>query len=154
MIDSHCHLDLEAFDNDLKTVLQRAIAYGVERFHIPGTTRDGWHKQRSIATQFAQVDYSFGLHPYFLTNRSLSYLTELQQLLEQDNNALALGEIGLDAHCDGDWHEQLVVFEQQLHIAKELSLPVIIHHRKTHHDILQVLKKVNFQYWPCKCAKS
>ena len=70
---------------------------------------------------------------YFLNSFESLHLVELSQLLNQyQDKVLALGEIGLDTHIDVDWQLQLQVFEQQLLIAEEHMLPVILHHRNSH----------------------
>lgn len=150
MIDSHCHLDLSAFDNDIEQVIQRAQQVGVSRFHIPGTTQKGWSRQQDLAAQFSCIDYSLGLHPYFLDihwKQRLDVLeTLLAQRIESDSSFKALGEIGLDKVCHSDWSIQYEAFQQQVSIAKSLRLPVILHHRKTHSQLLQVIKQSRYEY--------
>jgi TatD DNase family protein len=72
-------------------------------------------------------------------------LVQLSQLLNQhQDKVLAVGEIGLDTHIDVDWKMQLQVFEQQLLIAEEHMLPVILHHRNSHNELIQSLKAKKF----------
>lgn len=149
MIDSHCHLDLNAFRHDLSDVLQRALREGIERLHIPGTTSQGWERQCDISAQFSnliRIDNSFGLHPYFLTSDWLSEYRKLEHLFEYDKGkqALALGEIGLDGVIDVPFYYQEKALAMQLNLAKSLNLPVVLHHRKTHHQLMHSLKLSKF----------
>jgi TatD DNase family protein len=144
MIDSHCHLDLSAFDDDLPDVLQRALDAGVKRFHIPGTTQLGWSKQQVLASKYTYIDYSLGLHPYFLQPSWEDHFKALQTLAAQDNQYLAIGEIGLDGVVDVAHDIQRKACENQLLLAMELKLPVVMHHRKTHHELLALLNKTRF----------
>lgn len=138
------------FDSDIEQVVKRARQAGVERFHIPGTTQQGWARQQELAAKFPYIDYSLGLHPYFLDElwkQRLDQLeTTLEHALENDTSLNALGECGLDAICKSDWSIQYAACEQQLLIAQSLRLPVILHHRKTHHQLLHLIKQTRFEH--------
>lgn len=146
MIDSHCHLDLPAFSHDLASVISSAEDIGVQRMHIPGTTRLGWDRQLEIAKHYSCIDYSFGLHPYFLNAHWKDDFIALENQFSDGYKACALGEIGLDKVCSTPWNDQVSAFEYQLSLARELELPVILHHRKSHHSIMASLKKTQFEY--------
>ncbi len=144
MIDSHCHLDLPEFSHDLANVMYRALCEGIQRIHIPGTTKAGWERQLDIAKQYSCIDYSFGLHPYFLNAHWKDDFIALENQFSYGHKACALGEIGLDKMCSTPWLDQVSAFESQLSLAKELGLPVILHHLKTHDSIMASLKKTRF----------
>lgn len=147
MIDSHCHLDLAAFNEDWREVVLAAKQVGVERFLVPGTTVAGWTKQIEMANMAPELDIAFGLHPYFLPNDAESALQQLDSLLKRPRSALvAVGEIGIDASLDTPVHEQQQLFESQLSLASYYQLPVILHHRKSHHLLIESLKRCRFQY--------
>lgn len=147
MIDSHCHLDLPQFDNDREAVFQRAEAAGIHRFHVPGTTAVGWQKQGKLASAFGSVDYSLGLHPYFLTHNWPAELAQLQQLLaHKDWHPIAIGEIGLDKAINIPFATQEEAFAAQLDIAKQFALPVILHHRKSQPELLKIIKQQRFTH--------
>ena len=160
MIDSHCHLDLPAFNDDLSSVLADAANVGIFRVLIPGTTVEGWHRQRSIKladhanTTTPRIDLAFGLHPYFLHQSEFEQATNLSAALKQlewylSDEAcapVAIGEIGLDAVVDVNFDLQVEIFRRQLALAIDAKLPVILHHRKTHHALLHHLKQYKFQY--------
>lgn len=145
MIDSHCHLDLQPFAQDLPDVIARAQSVGVSHFHIPGSSVAGWLRQRLIANQYQNIDYSCGIHPYFLTPDYQSAITELKTLIVNGELApCAIGEIGLDGAIATDMAIQQAAFELQLRIALELDIPIIMHHRKSQHLLLQSIKRVGF----------
>ncbi|WP_414827974.1 TatD family hydrolase [Alteromonas sp. H39] len=146
MIDSHCHLDFDTFRDDIDSVLARARQAGVRRFLIPGTTPSGWQRQAALSQQHSDIDVAYGLHPYFLHDDNQSGLHALSEHLSHcDAMPLAIGEIGLDATVDIPESEQVAVLDKQLGIAKDAGLPVILHHRKTHHLLLERLKAMKYE---------
>lgn len=145
-VDAHCHLDLPAFDSDRDDVLQAARSLGVTGFHVPATTGESWPRIIQLAGSHSYIHFSLGYHPYFLSPESPPCMTALTQMLSQHRHQVkGVGEIGLDFAIDVDHQWQELIFEQQLVIACSLNLPVVIHHRKSHHRILALLKRTNFQ---------
>jgi TatD DNase family protein len=145
MIDSHCHLDFRCFDHDRAEVLNRCRSLEIDTIVIPGTQASHWQKQIDLCHLYPQLRFALGLHPYFLDRFESVHLVQLSHLLNQfQNNVLAVGEIGLDTHIDVDWNLQLQVFEQQLLIAEEHMLPVILHHRNSHNELIRILKAKKF----------
>ena len=149
MIDSHCHLDLDAFANDIEQVLTSSRQAGVTRFLVPGTTPAGWQRQEQLAAQHADIDIAYGLHPYFLSadkNSDSRQLAELENRLSAaDSSLVAVGETGLDGVIDIPLARQQQVLEVHLNLAKDAGLPVILHHRKTHHLLLKAFKDTGYQ---------
>lgn len=151
MIDSHCHLDFPIFDQDREQVIRRATETGLKGLLIPGTEVQHVSRQIQIAHQFSDIYLAFGLHPYFLNDNSINDLTELRKCLEVGLSdpaipLIALGEIGLDNVIGVDKQLQHRVFEAQVSIANELSLPVILHHRKSHNELITTLKNQRFHH--------
>ena len=145
LIDSHCHLDLPEFDQDIDDVINRATNEGVVRFLVPGTSIKGWSRQCALAAQYPQVDIALGIHPWFIDKQQRPEETVLEQMLADAPEALvAVGEMGLDAAIDMAMEQQISWFERQLHIARDAHLPVIVHHRRSHHLILQSIKRTKF----------
>ncbi|PKH00620.1 TatD family hydrolase [Paraglaciecola sp. MB-3u-78] len=145
LIDSHCHLDFSCFDHDRVEVLNHCRKLAIETIVIPGTQASQWHKQIDLCHLYPQLKFALGLHPYFLNSFESLHLVELSQLLNQyQDKVLAVGEIGLDSHIDVDWKLQLQIFEQQLLIAEEHRLPVILHHRNSHNELIRTLKAKKF----------
>ncbi|GGW85949.1 TatD family hydrolase [Alteromonas halophila] len=148
MIDSHCHLDLNAFAQDIDSVLADSRKAGVTRFLIPGTTVPGWQRQHTLASANPDIDIAYGLHPYFLSpsmDDNKAQLRALEsQLASSHASTVAVGEMGLDGVVDIPMDTQQQVLEYQLHLAQEAALPVILHHRKTHHLLHKALKDTGF----------
>lgn len=145
LIDSHCHLDFSCFDHDRAEILGSCRELTIDIIVIPGTQASQWQKQIALCHQHPQLRFALGIHPYFLDNFEPEHLDKLSHLLNQyQNEVVALGEIGLDTHIDVDWRLQIQVFEQQLIIAKENMLPVILHHRNSHNQLIRILKDKKF----------
>ena len=145
MIDSHCHLDFDIFDNDLHKVIDSAKDAGVTRFLIPGTTPDGWQRQLQLRKSIEGIDIALGLHPYFPDTLTGENINKLQETLSANRErVVALGEIGLDKTVDIAMAQQEHILCEQLKLAQSLNLPVILHHRKTHHLLLKHLSALNF----------
>ncbi|GAB3037872.1 TatD family hydrolase [Bowmanella dokdonensis] len=145
IIDSHCHLDFSAFDADRDQVLLAAVQAGVEHIVVPGVSASQWPELIGLANRHDRLSFALGLHPYFLNEFKPEHLTRLDKLLEeQRGRVVAVGEIGLDFALDLDAAFQERVFEAQLQLAGRHQLPVIVHHRKSHHRILYYLKRTGF----------
>jgi TatD DNase family protein len=141
IIDTHCHLDFEVFDADREQVLQDARDAGLVGIVVPGTHQQGWQNLLSVCAAHDALYPAIGLHPMFLEQHKESDLGLMEQTVEQ-TRPIAIGEIGLDARDSAlDMDKQLFYFEQQLCIAQEKELPVILHILKTHEQALSLLKK-------------
>ncbi|WP_456375884.1 TatD family hydrolase [Thiolapillus sp.] len=140
IIDSHCHLDMPAFDEDRQAVLKKARQAGVRGFIVPGTTAARWPRVMDIARSAVDIWGALGLHPYYVDEHCE---TDLERLTEQVRHTqpIALGEIGLDLFLPQlDEKKQLFYLESQLDLAREFELPVILHIRKANDTVLQLLK--------------
>jgi len=141
IIDSHCHIDFEAFDNDRTQVIQRANQAGVKKIIVPGVINDTWDKIISCCNEFPGLYPCYGLHPYFIDKHQPQHLINLKNYLDR-HNPVAVGECGLDFFLKNlDIDKQMFYFEQQLDIALELELPVVIHARKSTEAVIKAIKK-------------
>ncbi|RJG51664.1 TatD family deoxyribonuclease [Motilimonas pumila] len=141
MIDSHCHFDFAEFDHARTNILRRCQALPLAAIVVPGTERSRWQQVKTLSQRYPEVFYALGLHPYFLARLQSDDLDVLRQhLANKTNTLIAVGEIGLDAAIDIDMALQQVIFQRQLDLASEFQLPVILHQRKTAHQLLQALK--------------
>lgn len=140
IFDAHAHYDDSWFDDDRDELLSSLPSKGV--CGIVNASVD--LKTAKTALDFSKrYDYMYatvGFHPENLDDMPYDYLTQIAKLLE-DKKAVALGEIGLDYHWDIDRQLQHKVFEQQLILAKELDVPVVIHDREAHGDIMEYIRK-------------
>ena len=142
LIDSHCHLDVSDFDADRSAVLQRTRQQGVTGIVVPGITSAGWERLWQLCRNEPGLYPAFGLHPVFLQQHTADDLPALESLLGQ-HPVVAVGEIGLDYAVDGlDREAQQALFEAQLVIARDAGLPVILHVRKSHDQVLATLKRI------------
>lgn len=146
LIDSHCHLDFPDFDQDRADVIQQAEKLGVQRFVLAAVSREHWPRLWHTAQSFASCYASIGLHPYFLAQHQPDDICAMRLWLEKNCDwpkLCAIGEIGLDYQItELDRAEQQFYFEQQLQLAKEFSLPVIVHARKSHAQVIATLKQI------------
>ncbi len=141
IIDSHCHLDDERFDQDRDLVMQRASQIGVNQFVVPATTRQSWPRVKQLAQDYPAVHVAYGLHPYFMQQHSKSDVAALDAWLQAES-AVAVGECGLDFYISPhDEQQQLELFRGQLEVAANHGLPVIIHARKALDIVIRELRK-------------
>ncbi|MBK1650087.1 TatD family hydrolase [Rhabdochromatium marinum] len=144
MIDTHCHLDFPAFDADRSAVLHRAHAQGVVALVIPGVSAANWPAVLDLQAQAPERLFpALGLHPVFIDHHQPADLDTLRANLQRQR-PVALGEIGLDfALADTDRAAQQWYFTQQLELAAEFNLPVLLHVRKAHDSVLAALRAVS-----------
>lgn len=141
LIDTHCHIYLEDFDNDRAEMLQRAMNTGVERFYLPGI--DSSVISNMLALEEAYPDHCFammGLHPCSVKSNYEAELTIVKEWLLKRDFA-AIGEIGLDYYWDTDHKkEQIVAFEQQMQWGLDYELPIVIHTRNAMQETIECVK--------------
>ena len=142
LFDSHAHLQDPAFAPDLEDVLNRAIAAGVTRILLPASNFADTAAATKIARKRQGLYYSAGCHPneaIDFANTGKAKLTEL--VFAPDRGPLlAIGEVGLDYHYDFSPRPvQKLVFMEQLDVAYEARLPLIIHEREATADCLKIL---------------
>jgi TatD DNase family protein len=144
LIDSHIHLDDQRFDADRGQLLNQARQAGINGFVVPATMVSGFDKINSLAQEHADVFPAYGLHPYFIEQRQQKHIQRLADYLK-DNHAVALGECGLDFYRDDlDREKQKDIFEQQVEIAKDMGLPLILHVNGAVQAVFEVLKKHHY----------
>ena len=147
MIDTHCHLYDEAFDNDRDQAVQRALDSGVNLMLLPGIDSSSHDRQEALALQYpACFRQMMGLHP---TSVTADYANELelvrQKLFNPQAVYVGIGEIGLDLYWDKTFLEQQrEVLKTQMRWAKELDLPVCLHVRKAYNELFGLLHDLNF----------
>ncbi len=142
LIDTHAHLDMQDFDKDRAIVLERAVEGGLTHIITVGIDLDSSLRALELARKYEIVYVSVGYHPH---NADVCDPGDLDKLAEITSEAqvVAWGEIGLDFYRGySSPDKQLKIFQRQLEIADALRLPVIIHDREAHSDILAILKKM------------
>lgn len=146
LIDTHCHLDVAEFADDYHLVRQRAAAAGVCELIVPAVDRAGWPRLLEVCRQESGCGPALGLHPLYLQRHGPGDVEELSRQIKA-GEVVAIGEIGLDF-----WERpnemlrrrQLELFEAQLRIARQAGLPVLIHARKAHDQVLAALRRLHF----------
>ena len=141
IVDSHCHLDDRAFDEDRDAVLARAAEAGVGAMLTIGTGDGppGLDVAIRVADRYEMVYATVGVHPHDAAKADEAAFKKIQELL-QHPKVLALGEIGLDFHYDNSPRErQKEVFIRQMEIAREAGKPIVIHTRDAWDDTMALL---------------
>ncbi|MCP4596015.1 TatD family hydrolase [Neptuniibacter sp.] len=139
-IDTHCHIDFPVFAEKRSEVRERACDVGVSDIVVPGVTAEKWTTLLDIAGSQPMFHPALGLHPCFLEQHKPQNLVLLDELLSR-GNICAVGEIGLDLFISGaDLEQQLFYLEGQLELAQKYDLPVLLHVRKAHDQMLKSLR--------------
>lgn len=148
-VDSHCHLNSDAFDRDRGQVVQKARENGIIRILNPGIDIETSKTALKYSFEFPEVYVAIGVHPNSGQSWTLTTLSELKQMAGEQK-VVAIGEIGLDYYRDYAPRElQHSIFRQQLELAADLGLPVIIHNREASEEIFDIL-----QNWHHKLKKN
>lgn len=139
LIDTHCHLDFNRFDQDRAGVVSRAEAVGVTRIIVPAIDIHNCAKVVALSERYDTVYAAVGIHPNSSAGWTDSWLGVLRDLARHPK-VIAIGEIGLDYYWDKSPKKiQHRAFSAQLELAAELGLPVIVHNRESDEDVVALL---------------
>jgi TatD DNase family protein len=139
-IDTHCHLDMAVYDLDRDQVIAEAEGSGVSRMITIGIDPVSSEKAVALAERYSPVYAAIGIHPHHAVPLDASCFRRLE-LLAAHPKVIAYGEIGLDlVKKYVPVAQQITCFRQQVRLAKELHLPVIIHDRGAHMETMEILK--------------
>ena len=141
LFDTHCHIDLEAFDDDRNQVLSDAGRAGVTHLLVPAVQKSTWAGLLALCASDPRLHPALGLHPVYLQQHRVQ---DIQALADQVSRSrpVAIGEIGLDWQLRGlDRQRQQALLEAQLEIAQSCGLPVVLHVRKAHDAMLNTLRR-------------
>lgn len=139
LTDTHCHLNLNSFQEDLESVLERAWAQGVGRILIPGIDLPTSRQAVDLASHSERIFAAVGVHPSEAAAWTSDTRSELRELC-RNPKVLAVGEIGLDYYRDHAPRPiQQRVFVEQLTLAAEVNLPVVVHNRESFDDLWAIL---------------
>jgi TatD DNase family protein len=140
LIDSHAHLEMPEFKKDLDAVIQRAKESGVEYIFTVGTEKKDWKKALEIANSHPSIYAILGVHPHNAKEIDDETYPMLKELC-RGGKVKAFGEIGLDFFRNlSPRGIQLKRFQEQIGLAKELGLPIVVHDREAHQETLEILK--------------
>lgn len=141
IFDSHAHYDDEDFDEDREQVLKEVYESGVAYIVNAGASMESSRKAVELADKYAFLYAAVGVHPQDADTFSSSASDRLKELASH-KKVVAIGEIGLDYYYEGPDRElQKEVFEEQVKLALELNLPIIVHDRDAHRDTFDIIKK-------------
>ncbi|RUM44825.1 MAG: hydrolase TatD [Desulfocapsa sp.] len=142
LIDSHCHLDMDSYKADLDKVLQKARTFGIQSIISIGIDEKSSIAAIALAHKYPFVKATVGVHPHDVEQIDDSTYSRLKKLVEDNRKqVVGFGEIGLDYVKNYSPRSvQLQKFQEQLSLAKEIKLPVIIHDREAHEDCMAILE--------------
>ena len=141
LIDTHCHLDALEFEPDRDEVAARARAAGVEKMVVPGVERNGFNAVLATCERYPGCIPALGIHPLYVGRARTEDLAVLREMIARYRPA-AVGEIGLDFFVpDYDRERQEYYFAEQLKIAAEFDLPVLLHIRRAQDTVLKFLRR-------------
>ena len=141
LIDTHSHLDDRRFDRDREAVIARAQEAGVHTFITIGCDLATSRAAVALADRYPFVYATVGVHPHEVRHVKDAWFTELRDLARHPK-VLAYGEIGLDYHYDHSPRDiQRARFREQVRLARELTLPIVIHTREAQEDTIGILKE-------------
>ncbi|WP_416148107.1 TatD family hydrolase [Salipaludibacillus sp. HK11] len=141
LFDTHVHLNVEQFEDDLEEVIARAQEAGVENMVVVGFDEKTIKKAINLVETHDFLYAAVGWHPVDAIDLTEEHLNWIEELASHPK-VVAIGETGLDYHWDKSPKDvQKEAFRKQIHLAKRVNLPIIIHDREAHQDIVDILKE-------------
>ena len=141
LIDTHCHLDAAEFDADREAVHAAARAAGVETIVVPAVEVSAFARTRETVSRYPGCVAAYGIHPLYVMQAADDDLAALRQWLLAER-PVAVGEIGLDLYvADIDPARQEHFFVEQLRLARDFDLPVLLHVRRAVDVVLKQLRR-------------
>ena len=141
LIDTHCHLTFEQYAGNIEAVLERSRAAGVTGWVTIGTNTQENRKAVELAGRFENMYATVGIHPHYAQNATADDFAEMKRLA-QNQKVVAIGETGLDFHyAFSKQNDQKRVFAEQLELARQMNLPVVVHSRDAFDDTIEILDR-------------
>lgn len=141
LTDTHTHLNARQFDEDREAVIERALQNGVSRIVNIGFNRETIPSSIELTERYDFIYSAVGWHPQDAIDMKAGDLDWIEQLCSLDK-VVAIGEIGLDYYWDTSPKDvQHRVFREQIRLARRLCMPIVIHNRDAHHDVVQLLRE-------------
>ncbi|XP_076929834.1 uncharacterized protein LOC143594394 [Bidens hawaiensis] len=144
LFDAHCHLQDPRIFNKVPKLIETALEHNIHHFAVNGICENDWHIVKQMSGTYPCIIPSFGLHPWFIADRTTNWLITLRELLDANPSA-AVGEIGLDKGSYGektDFADQVQTFSVQLQLAKELKRPASVHCVCAFGELIDIMKSV------------
>ncbi|WP_295615085.1 TatD family hydrolase [Chamaesiphon sp. GL140_3_metabinner_50] len=146
LIDTHVHINFDAFEADLDAVRDRWRSSGVVQLVHSCVTPAEFTKTQKLADRFPELFFSVGLHPLDASLWKADLDLQIRELASSDSRVVAIGEMGLDFFKADNHQLQSEVFRSQLQIANELDLPVIIHCRDAATTMRQICQEFQSEF--------
>lgn len=143
MIDTHSHMYMDDYAEDIDAAVMRAREAGVEKIFLPGVNLDTVQPIREMCLKYPGYCLPMiGLHPEDVTADWSKDLDEMENILDENDDYIAVGEIGLDFYRDREFEkEQILAFERQVVWARKRNLPLMIHCRSAQNELMLALKR-------------
>jgi len=143
LIDTHAHLDDEQYDNDREEVIKRALENGVDKIINVSFDLQSAKRAIDLAGQYENIFAAVGCHPK--SKEESGYVFNKNDFLEiaRQPKVVAIGECGLELKNPDDLISQREIFEAQIDLAKQLNLPLIVHCRDGHQEVIEILSKAS-----------
>jgi TatD DNase family protein len=142
IFDSHAHYDAKQFNPDRDGLLSSLPSHGVRLVMTAADTLASARRAVALAKKYDFIYCSAGIHPHDAKSAPKDMEAQIREIVKSSPKVRAVGECGLDYHYDFSPRDiQLEVFERQLILAGELSMPVIVHSREAHADVLRLLRQ-------------
>jgi len=141
LIDSHAHIDDQKFDSDRETVIENAQAAGIGLIINPAADEESSRRAVALSEKYPMIYATVGFHPHDAKSYDFEKHGQMLRAWAKKDKVVAIGEIGLDYHYDLSPRDiQQSVFVDQMQIAKEMALPIVIHNRESMEDMWRLLK--------------
>jgi TatD DNase family protein len=142
IIDTHCHLYLPEFNNEIDAFIKRAKENGIKKIYLPAINSETTNALLSLEEKHPDICVAMvGLHPCYVKSDYIDELKKVEDFLNQ-RKFVAIGECGLDFYWDKTFvKEQYLVLEQQIEWALQYNLPIILHTRNATQETIDVIKQ-------------
>lgn len=142
MFDTHCHLQTDAYSEDRDQVLQEARDNGLEYFMVPAIDHASFANTLRLAESNPDIYCSLGIHPHAANEWSSAIAGEIRQAVGESSKVRAIGEMGIDYYYDfAPKDVQRRVFSEQIVLAQELRLPIVVHTRDSEEDVYRIVEE-------------
>lgn len=142
IFDTHAHYADHAFDEDREAVLASLPEKGIRYVTLASSSVEDTAENSELSKKYDYIYAAAGVHPESVNTNPEDYLDTVRRTISENPKVRAVGEIGLDYHYDGyDREKQIDLFREQLELARELDMPVIVHSRDACEDTLDLLRE-------------
>jgi TatD DNase family protein len=140
LVDTHCHLAMDVFQDDLEQVLERARRAGVTKILVPGIDIESSRLAIQLTERYSEIYAAVGVHPHSASTWEPAS-ADILRVFVQNPKVVAIGEIGLDFYRNlSPRAVQIDCFKEQLSLASDVDLPIVVHNRESIEVLMKMLK--------------